>query len=225
MMLQTRRTTLALAIGLAAARPAWADVENDMQLVLAVDASGSVSPARFELQKQGYAQAFRDARVVRAVAGLPGPSLAVTMMQWTGPSLHVQVVPWTEVRDAASAGVLADRIAAAPRRLFGGGTSISGAIDEARRLMATLPMRAGRRVIDISGDGANNAGRPSRAARDDAVADGIVINGLPISNVEADLDVHYREQVIGGAGSFMIAIESYDQFAEAIIHKLVTEIA
>lgn len=223
----SRRSVLAWATASVLLRPraGRAEVEADLQLVLAVDASGSVNAARFALQKQGYAQAFRDTRVVRAIASLPGPSMAVTMMQWTGPSLHVQVVPWTEVHDAGSAGVLADRIDASSRRLFGGGTSISGAIDEARRLLALLPTRAARRVIDVSGDGANNYGRPSWQARDEAVADGIVINGLPISNVEPDLDVHYREQVIGGPGSFMIAIETYDQFAEAIVHKLVTEIA
>jgi hypothetical protein len=225
MSVLSRRTVLALAAS-ALSPGAWAaDSELDLKLVLAVDASGSVSTERFELQKQGYAQAFRDARVIRAIAGLPGQSMAVTMMQWTGPSLHVQVVPWVILSDAASAGVFADRISAAPRRLFGGGTSISGAIDEARRLMGAFGPAALRNVIDISGDGANNTGRRVSQARDEAVADGMTINGLPILNVEPDLDEHYRTQVIGGPGSFMIAIDNYGQFAEAIVHKLVTEIA
>lgn len=207
----------------AAARAAEADL--DIKLVLAVDASGSVSGERFELQKQGYAQAFRDERVIRAIGSLPGPSMAVTMVQWTGPSLHVQVVPWTEIHDAASCAILSDRIAATRRRLFGGGTSISGAIDEARGLFDALKRPASKLVIDISGDGANNAGRPVSIARDEAVAAGVVINGLPILNIEPDLDAHYRSQVIGGPGSFMIAIDNYSQFADAIVRKLVSEIA
>ena len=224
----SRRSLLAATAAVAAMYPARprAAPDLDLQLVLAVDASGSVSMGRFELQKQGYAQAFRDSRVQQAVASLPGQSIAVTMMQWTGPSLHIQVVPWTEVHDAASAGMLSDRIAATGRRLYGGGTSISGAIDEARHLFKISPASPStRRVIDVSGDGANNSGRDCATARDEAVADGIVINGLPILNVEPDLDVHYRDEVIGGTGSFMLAIDNYDQFAEAIVHKLVTEIA
>jgi hypothetical protein len=221
----SRRTVLALAAAAPVSPLRAAETELDLKLVLAVDASGSVSTERFELQKQGYAQAFRDSRVIRAIASLPGPSMAVTMMQWTGPSLHLQVVPWMVLSDSASAAAFADRVAAAPRRLFGGGTSISGAIDEAMRLFDSNPMPAPRRVIDISGDGANNSGRRVTQARDDAVAEGVVINGLPILNVEPDLDAHYRNQVIGGPGAFLIAIETYGQFAEAIVHKLVTEIA
>ncbi len=223
------------ALGLAAALPGAAlpgvakagavEAELDLKLVLAVDASGSVSNERFELQRQGYALAFRDRRVMAAIASLAGQAMAATMMQWTGPSLHVQVVPWSLLHDESSAAAFADRIGTAPRRLFGGGTSISGAIDESRRLMALQGPRALRHVIDISGDGANNSGRRVTAARDEAVADGVVINGLPILNVEPDLDEHYRSQVIGGPGAFMIAVENYGQFAEAIVHKLVTEIA
>ena len=225
MTVLSRRSALALAASALPMGTRAAETELDLKLVLAVDASGSVSTERFELQKQGYVRAFRDPRVIRAIATLPSQSMAATMMQWTGPSLHIQVVPWSLLEDAASAGMFAERIAAAPRRLFGGGTSISGAIDEARRLMATFGPPAARNVIDISGDGANNAGRRVSAARDEAVADGVTINGLPILNVEPDLDEHYRTQVIGGPGSFMIAIENYGQFAEAIVHKLVTEIA
>ena len=147
------------------------------------------------------------------------------MVQWTGPRLQVEVVPWTAVRDAASAEALAAAIAAAPRQLFSGGTSLSGIIDYSAKLFARTPLQAARRVIDISGDGANNSGRPAAAARDDAVAAGITINGLPILNIEPFLDEHYREHVIGGDGAFLIAIESYDQFAAAIVRKLITEIS
>jgi hypothetical protein len=197
----------------------------DLELVLAVDASGSVNTYRFELQKQGYVDAFRDPRVLRAIGLGANQAIAVTMIQWTGPALQVQVVGWTEVRDAVSGAALSDRIKAAPRRLFGGGTSISGAIDRAMELFPAVSAPGTRRVIDISGDGANNIGRPAYRARDEAVGQGVVINGLPIVNVEPDLATHYREQVIGGPGSFLIAIDTYEQFSEAIVRKLVTEIA
>jgi hypothetical protein len=194
-------------------------------LVLAVDASGSVSNQRFELQKQGYATAFRNPRVLSSIRSLATPSIAVTMVQWTGPRLHVVVVDWMEVKDEASAEALAAAIAAAPRQLFGGGTSISGAIDYSRLLLAQDPHRPIRRVIDISGDGSNNSGRPVTDARDEAVRDGVGINGLPILTVEPGLDRYYYDNVIGGPGAFMIPAESYDAFADAILKKLITEIA
>jgi hypothetical protein len=209
----------ALPIGAHAAPPV------DLALVLAVDASGSVSEARFELQKQGYAAAFRDPRVLAAIRGGSSQSIAVTMFQWTGPRLQVQVVPWMLIKDAASAEAFAAAVEAAPRRLFGGGTSISGAIDYARALLAQVPYDPARRVIDVSGDGSNNAGRPVTLARDEAVRAGIGINGLPILTVEPDLDRYYRDLVIGGPGAFMVPATSYDTFAEAIIKKLINEIA
>ena len=223
------------AVALLAAAPARAQEQEQtppqsqtdvaMALVLAVDASGSVSNQRFELQKQGYAAAFRSPRVLRAIRSLATQSIAVTMMQWTGPMLHVVVVDWTLITDETTAGGFADAIAAAPRQLFGGGTSISGAIDYARLLLALSPFKAIRRVIDISGDGANNRGRPVTAARDEAVADGIGINGLPILALEPDLDRYYYDNVIGGPGAFMIPAENYDNFGDAILKKLITEMA
>jgi hypothetical protein len=194
-------------------------------LVLAVDTSGSVSNGRFELQKQGYAAAFRNPQVLNSIRSLATQAIAVTMMQWTGPSLHVVVVDWTLVNDKASAEAFAAAIEAAPRQLFGGGTSISGAIDYSRILLAGNPFRATRRVIDISGDGSNNRGRSVTQARDEAVADGIGINGLPILTVEPGLDHYYYDNVIGGPGAFMIPAENYDTFADAILKKLINEIA
>ena len=137
----------------------------DLALVLAVDASGSVDRVRFELQKQGYVAAFRHRRVIEAIQSGPHQSIAVIMVQWTGPALQVIAVPWTKLSDAASANAFADAIAAAPRALFGGGTSISGAIDTGMALLFDNPYRASRRVIDISGDGANNRGRPAARRR------------------------------------------------------------
>ncbi len=217
-----RRTVL---LGLAVTPALGAEATVDLLLVLAVDASGSVDRQRFELQKRGYASAFRSQAVLQAIHSTSTQSIAVTMLQWTGPELHVQVVGWSRLFDEASALAFADAIDAAPRKLFGGGTSISGAIDISRDLLARSPFAGNRRVIDISGDGANNRGRPAEDARDEAVADGVSINGLPILTLEPDLADFYRQHVIGGPGAFVIPIDNYDQFAQAILHKLVTEIA
>jgi Protein of unknown function (DUF1194) len=194
-------------------------------LVLAVDASGSVSNDRFELQKQGYAAAFRNRQVLNSIRSLTTQSIAVTMMQWTGPELHAQTVDWALVKDEASVNALAQAIEASKRQLFGGGTSISGAIDYSRILLAACPFLGTRRVIDISGDGANNRGRAVTSARDEAVRDGITINGLPILSLEPDLDRYYHDHVIGGPGAFMVPARNYETFADAILKKLITEIA
>jgi hypothetical protein len=215
----------ALGLVAALARPAAAQTEVALQLVLAVDASGSVDNRRFELQKQGYAAAFRNPQVLRSIQSLMTGSIAVTMMQWTGPRLHVQVVDWMLVKDQGSAEALAAAIETGPRQLFGGGTSISGAIDYSRLLLTQSPFRGTRRTIDISGDGANNSGRPATLARDEAVRDGIGINGLPILSLEPYLDKYYADNVIGGPGAFMIPARDYDTFADAILKKLITEIA
>jgi hypothetical protein len=197
----------------------------DLLLVLAVDVSGSVDQSRFELQKHGYAAAFRSADVIQTIQSGAAQSIAVAMMQWTGPDMQAVVAGWTQVHDPASAGAFAAAVDASERMLFAGGTSISGAIDRATTLLAEAPFTAPRKVIDVSGDGANNRGRPAELARDAAVSAGIVINGLPILTLEPDLDRYYQDSVIGGSGAFVITIHNYDQFAEAIERKLISEIA
>ncbi len=197
----------------------------DLSLVLAVDASGSVNQYRFELQKRGYVEAFRNPRVLRAIqSGMIG-AIAVTMFQWTGPSLQREAAPWMVIRDAASAEAFAKTIEDTPRLLYGGGTSVSGAIDRGVAVLASNPHEPARRVIDVSGDGENTSGRPARIARDEAVAKGIVINGLPILAVEPFLDRHYAEEVIGGEGAFMIVTKDFESFGDAILRKLIAEIA
>jgi len=223
------------AILVIAATPLWAQqlpqaprpVQTNVALtvVLAMDASGSVSDDRFELQKQGYAAAFRNRQVLNSIRSLATQSVAITMMQWTGPELHVQTVDWTLANDEVTLNALADAIEATKRQLFGGGTSISGAIDYSRILLSTSPFLGIRRVIGVSGDGANNRGRSVTLARDEAVRDGISINGLPILALEADLDRYYYNNVIGGPSAFMIPARTYETFADAILKKLITEIA
>jgi hypothetical protein len=216
---------LALLSGMAKWVGAAAETAVDLQLVLAVDTSGSVSEARFELQKQGYVAAFRSPQLLRAISSGRSNAIAVTMTQWTGPALQIQVVPWMLVRDEASMRAVADAIAAAPRQLFSGGTSISGAIDHAVTLFPKSEFKGARRVIDVSGDGANNRGRPAAEARDEAVRAGISINGLPILALEPNLDKYYETNVIGGPGAVMIVAESYETFTEAVLKKLIVEIS
>jgi hypothetical protein len=214
---------MVLAVGIGA--PAMAQMPVDLQLVLAVDVSGSVNQTRFELQRDGYVAAFRNPRVLDTIRSGPHQAIAVTMVQWTGPALQVHVVPWMRIGDVASAEAFAAAVARTPRQLFGGGTSISGVIDYAVTLMPESPYRGTRRVIDISGDGSNNRGRLVNLARNDAIAANIGINGLPILALEPDLDDYYERNVIGGPGAFVIAAKSYETFADAILKKLITEIA
>jgi hypothetical protein len=212
-----------LSVGLCASASAQTAV--DLQLALMVDASGSVNQYRFELQRRGYVDAFRNPKVLSAILGGRTQSIAVTMVQWTGPFLHVQVLPWTLIKDEASVKTVASVIERTPRALFGGGTSISGAIDQAMSLFPQSPFKAERQVMDISGDGSNNAGRSVVRARDEAVAKDVTINGLPILAFEPDLDTYYRDFVIGGPGAFMIVAKDFESFGEAILKKMIIEIA
>ncbi len=216
---------LGICLGHSGTRSAKAETPVDLKLVLAVDASGSVNEVRFQQQKLGYVAAFRNARVQAAIRSGMAGGIAATIMQWTGPALQVHSVPWTFVGDAASAESFARAIEQMPRHLFGGGTSISGALDKGVQLLDACPFGGGRRVIDISGDGANNRGRPASDARDEAVAQDITINGLPILEIEPFLDRHYRSDVIGGVNAFLVTAASYEEFGDAIIKKLIAEIA
>jgi len=223
----------ALLLACAMSAPSAAQTAVDLQLVLAVDASGSVDQIRFDLQKRGYVAAFRHARVLQAIRSGPNQAIAVTMVQWTGPMMQVQVAEWSAVGDEPSAAAFAAAIERVPRQLFGGGTSISGAIDFSATLFPKSPFRAPRRVIDVSGDGSNNSGPLVTLVRDDVVASGITINGLPImlkrpNSFTMDLehlDVYYEDCVIGGPGAFVIPIRERSQFKEAIRTKLVLEVA
>ena len=215
--------TMLLGVGLCT--PACAQTAVDLQLALMVDASGSVNQYRFELQKRGYVDAFRNPKVLSAILGGRTQSIAVSMVQWTGPFLQVQVLPWTLIKDEASVKTVASVIERTPRGLFGGGTSISGAIDHAMSMFPQSPFKAERQVMDISGDGSNNSGRSVVRARDEAIAKDVTINGLPILAFEPDLDTYYRDFVIGGPGAFMIVAKDFESFGESILKKMIIEIA
>jgi hypothetical protein len=214
---------LLLAAGIGG--PARAQTAVDLDLLLAVDASGSVDATRFELQRRGYVAAFRNPRVLEAIRGGGKQSIAVAMFQWTGPLQQAEIVPWTLLKDEATTESVASLIATTPRQIFGGGTSISGAIDTAMKWFRRSPFQGERRVIDVSGDGANNRGRSVTRARDEAIAADVVINGLPILAWEPDLDFYYKQNVIGGPGAFMIVAKDFDTFADAILRKMINEIA
>src|SRR5262245_53718951 len=225
-----KRHLLGFAAALALLGSAPPDAANaqtavDLQLVLAVDVSGSVNAQRFELQKMGYVAAFQNRRVLNTILAGRNQSIAVTMTQWSGPDLQSHVVPWTVLKDESTVKGFAGAIESAPRMRYGGGTSISGAIDNAVTLFPGAPFKSERRVIDVSGDGSNNRGRSVTQARDEAVDAGVVINGLPILAFEPQLDQYFKDYVIGGPGAFMIAAKSFETFAEAILMKLIIEIA
>lgn len=232
-MRATKATSFLFALIAAwlAAAPARA-LPVDLELVIAVDVSRSIDDEEAKLQRQGYVEAFRDPRVVEAIRSGPNGAIAVTYVEWAGADHQRTMIEWFLIRDGESAAEFAARIAALPRRSMGW-TSISGAIDYASLRFGTAGYQGVRRVIDVSGDGVNNSGRAPRLARDEAVAQGIVINGLPILNdrpnfgrpPEHDLDAYYESEVIGGPGSFLIAAENFEAFGAAILAKLIREIA
>jgi len=230
-----RRTILAAVVaGLlcGALAPARAAEPVDLALVLAIDVSGSIDAEEAALQRQGYLAALTDARVLRAIASGAHGAIALTYVEWAGADYQRTVVPWTVVRGADDAARVVATLNASPPRTAAW-TSISGALDYARAALAASGVEPIRQVIDISGDGRNNSGRPAEAARDAAVAAGITINGLPILNdrpnfgrpPERDVDQYYEQHVIGGPGAFLIVATDFKAFADAILSKLIKEIA
>lgn len=215
----------ALTVMIAGVGPSAAErpVPVAIELVLAVDASGSVDAAEFDLQMRGLANAFRDPDVVAAIRGAGSGGVAVALVQWSGPGHQLVVVDWITVFDASSARHFADRIEAAGRQIHGE-TSITHALRFCMQLFGTNGFSGRRKVIDVSGDGPTNFGFPPDAMRDLAAAAGITINGLAIVNEWPDLDRYYRDHVIGGPGAFVVTAGDYQDFATAIRLKLIQEI-
>jgi hypothetical protein len=198
--------------------------EVDVALVLAVDSSGSISEQRLTMQIQGYLDAIRHPSFIEAVQGGRRGQIGLTFVTWTDARRQDQTVPWTVIRDDVSAHAFAKAVQGALRPLPGW-TSISGAIDFCSNLLLTSGFIATRRVIDVSGDGANNDGRPVTEARDAAVAAGVTINGLPIIEVEPNLADYYRDNVIGGPDSFVVVAHDSAAFGAAVLRKLLVEVA
>jgi hypothetical protein len=229
---------LVLAAGLAApaliaARSARADEEVDVELVLAVDVSRSVDAEEMEMQMAGYAAAFRDPRLAEGIAGGPLGAIAVTLFVWSDWNIQHTLVPWMRLDGAASCARFAAALDGASRETYLY-TSISGAIGYASRQFGTRYSGL-RRVVDVSGDGVNNSGPPLAGAREAALEQGIVLNGLAVldktpqpSALLAGLppvDEYYRDQVVGGPGAFLMVAEGYDAFAGAVRRKIIREIA
>lgn len=227
-----------LAVSLAAglAGTPRADEQVDLLLVLTADVSRSLDPTKFRLQRDGYAAAFSDRRVINAATSGPQGRIAVTYIEWSGAAERQVVVDWTVIANADQARQFSDRLMEAPRP-FLGRTSISAGIDAAMVQLANAPVRSERRTIDVSGDGTHNNGRDVRAARDEAVAAGVTINGLVIlsefplpsfpehTHPPGGLANYYRENVVGGDGAFVMVAENFQSFGKAIINKLIAEIA
>jgi Protein of unknown function (DUF1194) len=209
---------------------------TDLLLILAADVSRSIDEGEFTLQRKGYSTALTDPRVLAAIRGGRTGSIAICFIEWSGAGEQNVVADWTVIHDEEDAGGLAATILAAPRSYIGR-TSISGAIDFAMERFAAAEPQASRHVIDISGDGTNNSGRPVTDARDEAVGQGVTINGLAIINDRPNpgyafhtqppggLPEWYRQNVIGGPGAFLRVVEDFHSFADAITNKLVSEIA
>lgn len=222
----------ALLLSLGAVTSTHAAEAVDVELVLAVDVSLSMSPDELEIQRDGYAAALTDQQVIDAIASGPNGRIAVTYFEWAGNTSHHVIVPWTIVANRQDAERVAKRLSANPpnsaRR-----TSISAALEFGGDLFAESNFQSPKRVIDISGDGPNNQGAPVTGIRDSLVQQGITINGLPLMtngglssayDVE-DLDSYYTNCVIGGPGAFMVPVNEWSQFPEAIRRKLVLELA
>jgi hypothetical protein len=215
--------------------PAWAmaqDVEVDVELFLAVDVSRSMTEEELDIQRLGYAEALTSPDVLAAIRnGLLG-RIAVTYVEWAGTGAQRVVVPWQILETPQHAEEIATTIVTT----LGAGmqrTSISGALDYATRAFDGNGFRGLRRVIDVSGDGPNNQGTPVVDARDAALAQGFIINGLPLMTEDAlsrfwgipDLDVYYSRCVIGGPGAFVIPVLDWAAFAPAVKRKLILEIS
>ena len=236
-MTRVVRTVLALLACLfALSGVARAAEQVDLLLVLASDVSRSVATRKFELQRQGYAAALSNPRVIEAIRSGPHGRIAICFVEWSGATSQKLVIDWTIVSDAASARRIGDQMLELPRS-FADRTSISAGLEFSMSLLERAPFGATRRTIDVSGDGTNNSGRDIATARDEVLAKGVTINGLVIlsetplpwnpehTNPPGGLDEYYRRNVTGGPGSFVMVAENHNSFGQAIVKKMIAEIA
>jgi hypothetical protein len=225
--------TLVFGLGAPAARAAES---ADLLLVLAADVSRSVDEPKFELQRRGYATAIANPRVLDAIQAGPHHRIAVIFVEWSGFGNQQVVIDWTMIDGPKAAQAFGDRLLESPRS-FADRTSISGGIEFAIVQIKRAPFTAARQTIDVSGDGTNNSGGDVKAARDAALALGINVNGLVIlsehpspwnpehTNPPGGLARYYSDNVTGGPGSFVMVAKDFDSFGDAIIKKLIAEIA
>jgi hypothetical protein len=218
---------------------AGAPVAVDAAIVLAADVSRSIDDDEFALQRRGYADAIQSQQLLDAVSTGPHGAIALAYVEWAGDGEDKVVVDWAVIRNQADAQAFTAALTAAPRS-FVGRTAIGTAIDFSFAMFAESAFSTDRRVIDVSGDGTNNQGRQVMEARDAAVGAGAVINGLAIFNKKAaamggylalhtnppgGIAQYYRDNVTGGSGAFVLQIDDFKSFGEAMMRKLVNEIA
>ena len=211
----------------------------DLLLVLASDVSRSVDHPKFLLQREGYAAAISDPQVLEAIRSGPHQKIAVCFVEWSGFGAQKLVIGWSKIDGPGPARKFGDQLLDLIElpRSFADRTSISGGIEFSYAQFKNGPFEASRRTIDVSGDGTNNAGRDVTSARDEAVAQGITINGLVIlsatplpwnpdhTNPPGGLDAYYRANVVGGPGAFVLVAKDFSSFGEAIIEKMIAEVA
>lgn len=216
--------------------PAHAAEKVDLLLVLAADVSRSVTGDKFKLQREGYAAAVANPRVLEAIKGGRNGRIAVMFIEWSGADNQKVVIDWSLIDSAQTAHAFGTRLLEEPRA-FADRTSISGGIDLAMTELAKAPFVSERQTIDVSGDGTNNSGRDVRSVRDQAVEKGIVINGLVIlsdqpmpwnpdhTHPPGGLAKYYRDNVTGGPGSFVMEARDFESFGDAVLKKMIAEIA
>jgi hypothetical protein len=225
-----------LALTIAPLKPLIAAEQVDLLLVLAADVSRSVDAKKFQLQREGYAAALSDPRVLNAIKSGAHGRIAVSLVEWSGMGSQKIVIDWTLIDGQKAAQQFGDRLLET-QRSFADRTSISGGIDFALAQFPRAPFEAKRQTIDVSGDGTNNSGRDVREARDEALSRGVTINGLVIlsehplpwnpehTNPPGGLAKYYRDNVMGGPGAFVMEAKDFNSFGQAIIGKLIAEIA
>jgi hypothetical protein len=231
----TRLLVFVIATAVLVGSPvARAAEEVDLLLVLSSDVSRSIEAPKFKLQRDGYAAAIVNPRVIQAIRSGALGKIAISLVEWSGVRQQEIVIDWTVIRDEATAKDFSAQIIKAPRA-FQDRTSISGGIDFAMAQLDRAPFHANRDTIDVSGDGTQNSGRAVTDARDEALAKGVTINGLvilteqrpwdtPHTNPPGGLDAYYRNNVIGGPGAFVMVAENFSSFGQTILNKLSAEI-
>ena len=222
--------TCAFAVLPAPAAPSG-PTQVDLKLILATDVSRSINNEEARIQREGVAEAFANPEVIKAIESGALGRIAVAMIDWSSPQYDRVVLDWTIVKDKASAMALSEKIRTIPRTP-GQRTSISSALELGSLLLESSDkdIVATRRVIDVSGDGPNNDGNALKEVHDKTIANGIIVNGLPIMDENAngyypDLDKYYAGCVVGGRGAFVVVVKSFADFGAAMRHKLILEIS
>jgi hypothetical protein len=230
------RIVLGLVALLAVSLPVRAAEEVDLLLVLSSDVSRSVDARKFQLQREGYATALSNPRVIDAIKSGPHGKIAICFVEWSGATSLKLVIDWTVVGDAASARKIGDQMLELPRS-FADRTSISAGLEFSMAQLQRSPFKGVRRTIDVAGDGTHNSGRDLLTVRDEILAKGVTINGLVIlsesplpwnpehTNPPGGLAEYYRKNVIGGPGAFVMVAENHNSFGQAIVKKMIAEIA